>query len=110
MYVYNQLLKKVKPYYSDMLNNMEIMSSNTTMFNLLLGTFYLEEQIANSQSLVLCVFILIVLINIGFILYWLLKFGPIIWLMAKSTWKSYKSLKIKYLHKGDSVKSTNNSL
>jgi hypothetical protein len=108
MYVYNQLIKRVKPYYSDMLNNMEIMSSNTTIFNLLLGTFYLEEQISNSQSLVLGVFILIVFINSSFILYWLLKIGPIIWLMAKSAWNRYKSLKEKYLHKGNSVKSSNN--
>jgi hypothetical protein len=98
MFVYNQLIKRVKPYYSDMLNNMEIMSSNTTIFNLLLGTFYLEEQLANSQSLVLGVFILIVILNISFMIYWLLKIGPIIWLIAKSAWKSYKSLKDKYLH------------
>ena len=78
MFTYMQGTKYVRPYQSEMLNNMEIAASFTSMMTLLFGLFFLDTSSAINENISLVTFIFLIMINITFLVYWALKMGPIL--------------------------------
>ena len=72
------MTRKIQPYESDMLNNMDIGASTATMFTVLFGMFFLDKDEKSPGSLLYAIVILLVFINVSFIVYWVLHICPII--------------------------------
>ena len=74
-----QTTKKIKPYYSNELNNVEIAATLCTTFTMILGIFYLQPSTdEKEQRRLVILFVILLLVNINFLFYWAWHMGPVI--------------------------------
>jgi hypothetical protein len=89
MYTYMSLTKYFKPYYSEMLNKLEIYSTLATLSTMVLGIFYVQKYDSSKSYTLTFVFIILVLINSAYLIYWSLKISPYIINLFLSTLRYY---------------------
>lgn len=67
------MTRNIELYESPMLNEVDIAASNTTIFIVLLGMFYLDKNDRTEEKMLVSVVLLLILINVIFSVYWLLS-------------------------------------
>jgi len=77
MYVYMSLTRYMQPYHLLYLNNAEIYSSLATQTTLLFSLFYIQDKQLISDTVLEVIFVLMILINSAYLLYWFIKIIPI---------------------------------
>lgn len=78
MYVYMQMTKIIKPYDSEMLNNMDTSSSLASMLTVIIGMFYLEKSSKENDGLLTVLFVFLIFINLCFLLNWIFQMAPLV--------------------------------
>jgi hypothetical protein len=97
LFLSSALTKYNKPFYNDLLNNVEILSIFVGILSINLATFFIDGEVLNNDNLSVLFFVLMIVINIVFIIYWFYHFFKIYVLklkrklnFTKSTIKKFK--------------------
>lgn len=84
-----QMTRYFKPYYSPILNNLDICSAFAALSSLVLGLFCVWRADSSWEGALAAVFIVLVLINVAYFAYWFLKIAPYIVHVFRDTFKYY---------------------
>lgn len=67
----------IKPFLSEKMNRMELLSLITSFFNVMLGLYFLEPNSSTNGTIKLTIFIIVILVNTGFLAIWIFLFGAL---------------------------------
>lgn len=87
------MTRKIQPYESPLLNEVDIAASSTTIFTVLLGMFFLDNNDRNDEHTLISVVLLLILLNVVFSVYWLFKFFAIMAVPIKGFCQKFLNLK-----------------
>eukprot|EP00347_Sterkiella_histriomuscorum_P008394 403345262 len=110
IYIYMQLVRSLKPYESEYLNQMDSFASLATSSTIIFGLFFLDKKNTQNQNVVMTLFSFIVVINCTFFIYWLSKMAPIVIRIIRGKIEAIHKLRTSYMLKRSSTQLLNKQI